>query len=209
MSRRTLNLGLIVLLVLLSVTTWLVREDYTHPNVELFPDMARSIPSDSFASNVVFTDGKTLQQPVAGTIPRGWRTARYGASEADAVRAGEELKNPFEADDRREARRGAELYGAFCSHCHGGGGTGDGEVGLHGFPAPPSLLAPQAQEIPDGRLFHIITFGQKKMPPHAIQIDEADRWRIVLHIRRLQLKAQAAPAPAESVPSSPEEAQQP
>ena len=173
----------------LCAVTWFVRTEHTRPNVEFFPDMAHSIPSDSFAASSVFADGKTLQQPAAGAIPRGLRELRYEATEEDAIRAGEELSNPFPADDRRQTRAGADLYASFCSHCHGGGGNGDGEVGLHGFPAPPSLLSPEAVDLPDGRLFHIITFGQKNMPPHAIQIDEEDRWRIILHVRSLQLKS--------------------
>ena len=207
MSRKALNLGLMIVLALLCAVTWLVREDYARPNIEFFPDMAHSIPSDSFAANRVFADGKTLQQPVAGTIPRGRPTLRYQPTEEDAIRAGEELTSPFDADDRPETRRGSELYSSFCSHCHGGGGNGDGEVGLHGFPAPPSLLAPEAIELPDGRIFHVISFGQKKMPPHAIQIDQEDRWRIILHIRSLQLKSQEAavtPAPAPEAELTPE-----
>lgn len=212
MSRGTLNLGLMIVLVLLCGMILAVRDDKERPNFEFFPDMARSIPSNSFAANTVFADGKTLQQPVAGTIPRGRQAMRYGPSEEEAVRAGEELVNPFAADDRRETRRGAELFQSFCSHCHGGGGAGDGEVGLHGFPAPPSLLAPQAMDLADGRIFHIVTFGQKNMPAHAIQVDPEDRWRIILHIRSLQRKSSeqaAAPTPEPAATPTPEVAETP
>ena len=113
MSRRTLNLSLMIVLALLCGLSLSVREDRGRPNFEFFPDMARSVPSDSFAANRVFADGKTLQQPVAGTIPRGYRALRFGSSEQDAIRAGTELTNPFAVDDRREARQGAELYQAF------------------------------------------------------------------------------------------------
>ena len=206
MSRLTLNATLIVVLALLCAVSLLTRADRSRPNFELFPNMSHSVPSDSFALNSVFADGRTLQKPVAGTIPIGYRSLPYGPSEEDALRAAEDLTNPFAADDRRETRRGAELYQSFCSHCHGGGGFGDGAVGLHGFPAPPSLLAPEAKGLPDGRIFHIITFGQKNMPPHAIQIDQEDRWRIILHVRSLQEEAEetAAPPPAAPVEETPE-----
>ena len=194
MSRLTLNLSLMVVLVLLCAVSLLTRADSSRPNFELFPNMVHSVASDSFAANRIFEDGKTLRRPAAGTIPLGYRSLRYGPSEEEAARAGEELINPLDPEDRREVRLGAGLYQSFCSHCHGGGGHGDGEVGLHGFPAPPSLLAPEARNLPDGRIFHIITFGQKNMPPHAIQIDQEDRWRIVLHIRSLQQKSEE-PAP--------------
>lgn len=203
MKRRNVNLSLIIVLVLLCGVTLLIRQDNERLNFEFFPDMYRSVSSKSFAANSVFADGKTLQQPVAGTVPRGHQSLAYGPSEEDADRAGEQLANPFAADDRGETRRGAELYQSFCSHCHGGGGHGDGEVGLHGFPAPPSLLAPEAKALPDGKIFHIITFGQKNMPPHAIQVEPEDRWRIVLHVRSQQQQSDEELAALES---SPEEA---
>lgn len=190
MNGRRLNLSLMIALVLLCGLTLVVRQNLERPNFEFFPDMYRSVASKSFAANLVFSDARTLQQPVAGTIPRQHRSLGYGPSEEDAIRAGEELANPFASDNRRETRRGAELYQSFCSHCHGGGGNGDGAVGLHGFPAPPSLLATEAKDLPDGQIFHIITFGQKNMPPHAIQIEPEDRWRIVLHVRSQQQQSE-------------------
>lgn len=205
MSRLTLNLGLLVVLVLLCAVSLLTRADHSRPNFELFPNMVHSVPSNSFAANSVFADGKTLQRPVAGTIPLEYRPLRYGPSEEEAVRAGEELINPLDSEDRSAIRHGAELYQSFCSHCHGGGGNGDGAVGLHGFPAPPSLLAPEAKSLPDGRIFHIITFGQKNMPPHAIQIDQEDRWRIIMYIRSLQQKSEESePTPTAGAAETPE-----
>ena len=204
MSRLTLNLLLMAVLALLCAVSLLSRVDHGRPNFELFPNMVHSVPADSFAANGVFADGKTLQRPAPGTIPLGYEPLRYGSSEEEAVRAGSELINPIDPEDRRAIRQGAELYRSFCSHCHGGGGNGDGEVGLHGFPAPPSLLAAEAKDLPDGRIFHIITFGQKNMPPHAIQIDQEDRWKIISHIRSLQQKS-TDPAPAPVLAAGAEE----
>ena len=57
------------------------------------------------------------------------------------------------------------------------------------FPTPPSLVAPKARELPDGRIFHIATFGQGNMPSHAAQIEPEDRWKAVMWVRQLQAAA--------------------
>jgi len=47
--------------------------------------MAYSTPYNSFAPNPVTRDGKTLQPPVAGTVPRGYHPFRYEATSDDAT----------------------------------------------------------------------------------------------------------------------------
>lgn len=203
MSRKNVNLSLMLALAGLCGLALIVREDRSRPNFEFFPDMARSVPADSFSASSVFANGKAMQSPVPGTAPIGYRPPAYGPGEEEAARADEELANPFSLDDKAELRRGTELFQSFCSHCHGGGAGGDGEVALHGFPAPPSLLGPESAALGDGRIFHIITYGQKNMPGHAIQIEREDRWRIILHIRSLQMKSRESEveAPPESEPA--------
>ena len=82
------------------------------------PDMAHSLPYDSFAKNPVTRDGKTLQAPVAGTVPRGFLPFRYQRTAEDATRAGRELQGPAPETPERLAR-GKVLYETFCLVCHG------------------------------------------------------------------------------------------
>ncbi|MBI2301643.1 MAG: cytochrome c, partial [Armatimonadetes bacterium] len=49
-----------------------------------------------------------------------------------------------------------------------------------------------AATMPDGRLVHIQTCGQKNMPAYAPQVRLADRWRVVLYLRELQRQATAS-----------------
>jgi mono/diheme cytochrome c family protein len=190
MSLRFLNLMLLVCLGLVTALNWVVEGDPGTPNREFLPEMTRSVPYDSFAPNSNFADGKTLRTPVAGTIPRGFAPIHYQATEADAARAGEELQNPFAADDESEPLpRGTAMFNSMCLPCHGPAGRGDGPVAMRGYPAPPSLLADEARNKKDGQMFHIITYGQGNMPPHAGQISREDRCKVILHIRSLQQKA--------------------
>lgn len=186
MSTRAINVILLLLLATAGVLAWSIRKDPGKPNIEILPDMTRSIPYDSFAPNRVFPDGKTLRQPPAHTVPRGALRARFAATEEDAVRAGQELTSPFSAEDQDALRRGGRVYQSFCLPCHGPRGAADGMVVKKGYPAPPALSSPGTVALADGTIFHIITHGKGNMPPHASQIAQEDRWKAVLHIRSLQ-----------------------
>jgi mono/diheme cytochrome c family protein len=67
-------------------------------------------------------------------------------------------------------------------------GMGDGPVSGRGFPAPLSFLKPQAMNMKDGEMFHILTYSKGNMPAHALQLTPTDRWAVILHVRVLQNK---------------------
>lgn len=195
MSRGTLNVILLILLVATVAVTWLGAPDTGRRNFEYFPNMARSPRYNGFSPNPNFPDGKTLREPVPGTLPRGFVPLHYTASKEDALRAGEELVNPCPSGDRRALDRGGFVFANFCQECHGAGGTGNGPVSMRGFPAPASLVADRARNMKDGQMFHILTFGQNNMPSYAAQVSPDDRWKAILYVRSLQKQA-TAPSPA-------------
>lgn len=158
--------------------------DPTQTNLEYVPEMIDSLPYDSFAPNPVTRDGKTLMAPPKGAVPRGVTPLHYGPGAEEAARAGRELTSPLPSA-AEHLRRGELLFKRFCAPCHGASGAGDGPV-VPPFPAPPSLTMPHAVNMPDGRIFHVITFGQGSMPPHAGQVPQADRWAVVQYVRSLQ-----------------------
>jgi len=200
MNTRAINLVLILLLATAGILAWSIRKDQSRPNFEIMPDMARSVPYDSFSQAEAFPDAKTMQQPAPRTIPRGFRPFAYEATEEDAIRAGEELTNPYSGEDVEEARQGGRVYLSFCLPCHGPKGAGDGAAVKRGFPAPPALSSPDSRALPDGRIFHLITRGQGNMPAHGAQISQEDRWRAVLHIRSLQRSAETNEQPQPASP---------
>ena len=197
--------GLLALVVVLSLAT---NVDYSQPNVEVLPDMKYSPAWTAYASNPVLPDGRTLQAPVAGTIARGRLPLHFEATKEDAIRAGEEISNPYLSDssDESDAKlkesvgRGRETYRVFCVCCHGPTGAGDGPVAKRGFPPPPSLLTGKSKGMKDGQLFHVLTYGQASMPDFRGQLSAERRWDVVNFIRDLQRQAvdQPAPKPAEA-----------
>ncbi len=155
-----LNLFLLTILVALIAANFGISDNPTRRNFEAMPEMVRTIAYKSFSANPNFPDGKTLQVPPDGTIPRP-------------------------ADDGH-ARPGALVYQIYCQPCHGLAGKGDGLVATRGFPPPPSLLADHALHLTDDQMFQIVTRGQKNMPSYAAQVPSEDRRAAICYVRSLQ-----------------------
>lgn len=185
MKRAILNTLLLVATLVLLALNWAFAPDAGARNFEFLPNMAVSIPYDTYAANPNFADGATLRQPVPGTIVRGHAPLHYAATKEDAERAGRELTSPV-TKDAKALERGAFVYATYCDTCHGPHGLGDGLVAKRGFPAPPSFLAPRAMAMADGQMFHVLTYGQANMPSYASQIGREDRWRVIEYVRKLQ-----------------------
>lgn len=228
MSRRTaLNVALAVALAGLVGLHFALAPRPGERNFELLPEMVDSVPYDAFAPNPVFADGKTLQAPPEGTIPRGLLPLHLGPGPEEAARAGRELANPLalpavlrvdagplpppvaaRLDEERAAyeralAKGGAAYAIYCALCHGPQGAGDGPVAKRGFPAPPSLLAADARAMPDGRMFHLITHGGENMPSYAVQMPREERWQTILHVRELQAANPAPPGADGTDPAEP------
>jgi mono/diheme cytochrome c family protein len=188
MLRSRLNLLLLVLLAGTLALALSVGRDVSRPNYESLVEgqMARSPAFDSFAPNPNFQDGLTLRLLPAGTIARGHLPLPYKATPEDALRAGMELRNPFSDKDGKRRKRAAAVFADYCRVCHGPLGLGDGPVTQGGFPPPPSLLTDRALRMPDGQMFHVLSYGQGRMPPVAAQLSREDRWCAVLGVRQLQ-----------------------
>lgn len=200
MSKGVLNTFLLIAFVVMLILNWAGPQDPNRRNLEYFPDMSHSARYNTFAPNPDLPDGQTLQQPVAGTIPRGFHPLDYKATPEDAKRAGEELFSPLSVLDAQALKRGQFIFTNFCRPCHGAGARGDGPVTLRGFPAPPSLLADHAIKMRDGQMLHVLTYGQMKMPSYRAQISPEDRWKAILYVRSLQKQEMVQTSPLPQIP---------
>ena len=186
MGIRITNLALALALLACLAVIVASQPDVTRPNYEYLPEMAHSPAYSAFAANPNFADGKTLRSPVPGTIPRGELPLPYQPTPPDALRAGEELANPFPPSDIAATDRGYAVFTNFCAPCHGVSGLGNGPVTTRGFPPPPSLFAENAVKMRDGQMFHVLSFGQGNMASYAAQVAREDRWKVILYVRELQ-----------------------
>lgn len=208
MNSNRLTLILAVALVLTLALGITLRPDATVLNWEFLPEMKRSPAMQAFEATDRFESGRAMQTPVAGTIPRGLMPLHFSASKEDAVRAGDELRNPYHESPASEpvansdpasadnaarlaasVERGQSIYRVYCQSCHGASGAGDGPVAQRGFPPPPPLPTGKSVQMKDGQLFHILTYGQGSMQSMAAQLDRDERWDVINFVRSLQAKS--------------------
>jgi len=168
------------------------KHDPNSPGVEYMPDMYRSPSLETNMAYVRIENGKetgdTLQanrMPVAGTIARGYMPYPYPNTPEGYEAAGASLHNPLE-NNEANLKEGQELYGKFCVHCHGAGGEADGLVAGKLPGPPPSYKSPAIMALPEGKMFHTITYGKGLMGAHAPMLSQDERWKIVLYIHKLQ-----------------------
>lgn len=167
--------------------------DGNHPGYEYMPNMYRSPSYEAYSDNPVFENGITSQTPVKGTIPRGFIPFEFENSLEDYLRAGEELESTFVLD-AKIIDEGKQLYEMFCKHCHGANGDGKGSVNhplYGGVPSYSDTIAPRRtgssmSELKSGHIYHAITFGLNAMGPHASQLTQDERWKIVHYVHELQ-----------------------
>lgn len=166
------------------------KKDPNSPGVEFMPDMYRSPSLETNMSYVTIVNGQqtgdTLmanRMPVVGTIPRGFMPYPYPNTPEGYEMAGVELHNPLEKTDANLAE-GEVLYSKYCVHCHGTGGEADGPVASKLIGPPPMYST--LKNLPDGKMFHTITYGKGIMGSHASQVSKEERWKIILYIRKLQ-----------------------
>ena len=108
------------------------------------------------------------------------RTPKPGTPEAAA------LKNP-EKTTGSSLLAGKELYGIFCTPCHGESGKGDGPVAKKFVPTPADISgAGNGAHPPDGDLFAVITHGQGGMPPFRADLTAKERWQVVAYLKTLR-----------------------
>lgn len=94
--------------------------------------------------------------------------------------------------------RGEQRFNIYCSPCHGVDGQGMGMVnkraervgaGATGWMTPSNVTQKVFAEQPHGQLFNTITHGIRTMPGYGSQLDESDRWAVILYLRALQRSA--------------------
>lgn len=183
------------------------KEDTNAPGVEYMPDMYRSPALEAYIDygNNKMMDWTQSQKdevgfkpvlsgvPVVGTIPY------TGSNEAaafvmpyalknsteDYERSAAEVKSPL-LSDKKSVLRGQEIYTIMCTHCHGKEGHGDGAISKNGLLLGIPDYATKLKDLPEGKIFHSITYGKGLMGQHASQLNQLERWQVTEWVKCLQ-----------------------
>ncbi|WP_052671031.1 c-type cytochrome [Draconibacterium sediminis] len=153
---------------------------------QYFDDMVTSPAYESYTPNPNFADGKTMQPPVPGTIPRGTVPYAYQKTDEDRALAAATLVNNLEPS-KENLQRGEKLYGIYCMQCHGEKGDGQGSLYVskkYTYP-PASLLSEKMMANPEADIYHVITVGFGIMGEHGSMIKPDDRWKISMYVKEV------------------------
>ena len=170
--------------------------DPADPGMEFAPNMFHSIPLEPYSQqekNPLFKNGLNAQDAPEGTIPRGenWYTpesyAAYNLPNTVAAydSAATVVKSPIECTEEN-FERGKYLYGLFCEVCHGKKGLGDGPIGKKEKIGIPSYKTDAIVNLPEGKIFHTLTYGKNLMGSYASQLTPEERWKVVCYVQYLQ-----------------------
>jgi len=192
--------------------------DPNNPGYEYAPegDMYHSIPYDAqteyyeddnhFNTNKYNTFGMTMRMPVEGTVARGQADYFYNIPNTPEgyAQAGKELVNPVPNTPENIAE-GKRLFNIYCWHCHGHLGDGDGPLMASGkFPKPSWITykSDYIKNLPEGNMFHTITYGKNLMGNHGRILNPMQRWKIIHYIKYLSMQAAPASTPAAGTPAN-------
>ena len=51
---------------------------------------------------------------------------------------------------------------------------------------PPGAYSAALKDLPEGKIFHVITYGKGMMGSHASQLNKEERWLVVQYVKYLQ-----------------------
>ena len=152
---------------------------YRSPSIETYVDYGELRGKQGVDS---LRNAMTARKPVAGSIPRGFVPYGYENSAEGYAAAGKNVTSPIPYTEESVAQ-GKELYGMFCVHCHGTSGQGDGSIVQRDkFPPIPTKFN-ESLDLPEGKMFHTITYGKGLMGSHASQLNQEERWKLIHYIR--------------------------
>ena len=177
------------------------------PGRVYMPDMAYSRAFETYAmhdttlytteaikrgGNMIFYNS----MPVQSTLRRGDLFPYTLPNNTDGYLQSAGIKNPLvdslSVPTLAEAGR---LFNINCAICHGEKAAGNGPLATSGkVGGIANLTLPNYIAMPDGTMFHSVTYGKGVMGSYASQLSRLQRWEIIKYIRTLQKPASAVGA---------------
>ncbi len=181
MNRTTLLHG-VLLVALPSLVGTGCDEDLLNPMA------ARQPRVQNYAESDFYSDGLSMREPPAGTVPRerlvgnpGLTTGKVAGPKGDIYVTSIPLKV-----DAPLMALGRKRFNITCATCHGPVGDGDSIVAHQMSLKPPPSLHKYVNREP-GYIFDVITKGFGMMANYAAELPIRERWAVVAYVRALQL----------------------
>jgi len=190
----------------LAVTFTGCQTEPNGPGYEYMPDMYRSPAIEAYVDYGMdpFHYGDSLaeaqrntpsaRKPVDGTIAFSSDPAKAAfnmpyklPNTPEAYELSASIVSPLSGTEA-EVTKGKIIYEKYCMHCHGKSGKGDGKVVTVGNHPPPGAYDGPLKDLPEGKMFHTLTYGKGMMGQHASQLNKEELWLVIAYVKTLQGK---------------------
>ncbi len=166
------------------------------PGSVYMPDMGQSRTYESydlqdssvFTSNMFGKGGNKIffnAMPAPGTIKRGELFPYTLLNDSNGYKMSAAVPNPIDFMTGAEMSEAGRLYNINCGICHGEKGTGNGPL-AEKIGAVANLTLDLYKAMPDGTMFHSVTYGKGNMGSYASQLNREQRWKVIKYVRTLQ-----------------------
>ena len=135
------------------------------PGKTYMPDMAYSRAYEAYAPNNLKEEGiNYVPYPVEGTIRRGDLFPYTLPNDSNGYKMSAQVQDPLPALDTIQMLEAQRLFNINCAICHGTNIDAQGPLSTGGkIPAVANLTLPQYVEMPEGTMFHSVTYGKNNM----------------------------------------------
>ncbi|MEP7251286.1 MAG: cytochrome c [Ginsengibacter sp.] len=188
MKKNKILLGFAVATTLITVIE--SCDSKREPGKTYMPDMAYSRAYEAYAPNNLKDEGiNYVAYPVEGTIRRGDLFPYTLPNDSNGYRMSAEVKDPLPALDTIQMAEAQRLFNINCAICHGPNIDAQGPLATGGkVPAVANLTLPQYVAMPEGTMFHSVTYGKNNMGSYASQLTRQQRWMVIQYVKSVQLK---------------------
>jgi mono/diheme cytochrome c family protein len=166
------------------------------PSRVYMPDMAYSRAYETYAdhSNLKNKGINYNTKPVAGTVHRGEELPYHLTNDSVGYAGSAAIQDPLPKLSSIELVEAERLFLINCAICHGAKLDGNGPLykgGAGPYAAKPATLVGDAkiEALPEGTLFHVMTYGKNLMGSYASQLNRKQRWMVAQYIKSKQAAA--------------------
>lgn len=176
-----------------------------NPGIEYAPDMYYSKgyePMSQFSDEDKYRYNPyamSMREPVKGTVAIGQLDYQYpfentpeGYEQASQL----QINTDLTIEDQVH---GEYMFGIYCSPCHGMEGKNDGPVVKKQAtlkPAWSGYTDPYIQNLPIGKIYHVMTYGKNSMGSYAYALTPKERWSIAAYVKRMSMADSLGNVPA-------------
>lgn len=182
------RLGIKQVMVVCALLTFTSCGNKREPGRTYMPDMAYSRAYEAYAPYTLNATIRYRPYPVEGTIRRGDLFPYTLTNDSAGYLASASVKNPLPVPDSFQLMEAGRLFNINCAICHGANMDAQGPLSSK-VGGIANLTQPKYVALPEGMMFHSVTYGKNNMGSYASQLTRKQRWMVIQYIKSVQNKS--------------------